>query len=1338
METPIIHKILLELQKRRQGYLFGGPLVQWCEPEKKDTEFIKDIEFITIEEKNFTGCKKYAQCTNISANIKWKAWKDLDKKERQELIECHCYRANKDIENETPIYTWDPHYIEKRSEAEEWKWIGNPFGIRNKNSNNFINKNYHRDIKPCSLGGCITPEMQAEYKGVHEIENERYWGEIKACPFYFKSKDEIFDTFEKNIARFAQCYVTQKEVIVPLWENGFITASTLFRDIYSKKSSDMFWYPFFSGYSYIQLLYQTNDKKDSGWKKFSPQLRWHATTIQRLTNNYKYLSKTNKIFTECESGSEFSKKYAEIRFLDICDGYASWMLLTWVLIQRLENNNRNSNIKSKLPWLYSENIDLYNKLSDLGFEQDLNEIFFLTRNRTINRTSTLDQDLDLLGLKYDETNSENRFNHLITWIKNSEFTKEDSGIKTLIEPIRKAISNFNINQGLNEFIDIFIDYVKNTFPTNKSKNEFKEQLILNPPVHLIVRAFLTIPIRWCFVPINTDLNDQNNNSSLTSGIILLINDSIESRSYSHNITDDKNVILHRFNNIFPLLSSVNNIEEQNLRDEEEKKRRELEIEKERQAVGAAISQVMARNMSHNIGSHVLSKLLTKESLSKIHFKEKEKELFYQCTNTVGKKIENVNYSDQDLIETKDYLLANFFSYLKTRMDYLADVTTSTPVLEHTKEFYKGIIEPFIKNRVINDRISGIEKFPYSISVCYQNDENHNCKKEHENCTKQIFSFTANDKSVSIPNDMLGNHAFYTILENIIRNTAKHATTNNKPVIFNIKIEEGIKYKDKIGSINIEQEEIIESQLEELYVISIFDNTNVQKSKRVVLDDNNREYFRKQKLDKKINKLSGVKALVFEQNNRLNKSILKIDGSLRQGNWGLIEMDASAAYLRKIPINEIDDDKYRIDLFEDNINSINEDRTHSENLVIFKSYVEQDKYIGYRFFIKKPQVVLIVGEDKDIFEAEITQNTPKINEIKRELKNQGIWVVENTDVNKVYPHKLVVVVNKEDEINNVLNNSKFSRRVVYPEEFKKISELSEDFIYELWTIYFQDKDKKADYYKEAVLKDIKGKVVGNQLNYYAKLSNHGVNYCELVANNENKFIEIGFSATEQFTQVTGIYRKISNSDLPKQIMVIDERIQSHSLERYKIKENQCNHEIVKRCFHKEDGVPYQIIYKNTNITVPDEKADCNLNAQSFSDKNEQGITEYLKILKFINDNISDKEFIVIHLGIIEKLISAHNNTNNNGKLFDKENKKDVESFIKEKVIDIERLKKQFNTKNINLFSIYDKIVVTSGRGKPHNLPSNIRYLNFSIVSQYMIDLRNKFAITEALYSARNFN
>ena len=50
-------------------------------------------------------------------------------------------------------------------------------------------------------------------------------------------------------------------------------------------------------------------------------------------------------------------------------------------------------------------------------------------------------------------------------------------------------------------------------------------------------------------------------------------------------------------------------------------------------------------------------------------------------------------------------------------------------------------------------------------------------------------------------------------------------------------------------------------------------------------------------------------------------------------------------------------------------------------------------------------------------------------------------------------------------------------------------------------------------------------------------------------------------------------------------------------------------------------------------------------------------------------------------------------------------------------------------------IYDTFIITSGRGKPHNLPDDIRYVNFSTIYQYLTVQRNKYALTEALFSAR---
>jgi hypothetical protein len=46
-----------------------------------------------------------------------------------------------------------------------------------------------------------------------------------------------------------------------------------------------------------------------------------------------------------------------------------------------------------------------------------------------------------------------------------------------------------------------------------------------------------------------------------------------------------------------------------------------------------------------------------------------------------------------------------------------------------------------------------------------------------------------------------------------------------------------------------------------------------------------------------------------------------------------------------------------------------------------------------------------------------------------------------------------------------------------------------------------------------------------------------------------------------------------------------------------------------------------------------------------------------------------------------------------------------------------------------------VIITSGRGKPENVPGNIPFLSYSILSQFLIDNQSKSLLTQALYSAR---
>lgn len=796
----------------------------------------------------------------------------------------------------------------------------------------------------------------------------------------------------------------------------------------------------------------------------------------------------------------------------------------------------------------------------------------------------------------------------------------------------------------------------------------------------------------------------------------------------------------------------------------------LDIEREiavLATIRAAIAQVFARNLSHNIGSHVLSKLIEWFQVNSV-FRDSNWQLknenqiidgkeklfnniqavidklepacsFKDCCEHIDNCIETVkellNISEKKVFNNYS-LLAMFFNYLKVRMDYLSDVTMYTPVIENIKCIYNDIVKPFIQNRVLNDRISGIDSFKYEIILCKPIHENgvqlnakdKQCKDTHTADCKECKIEGNSEIQLSIPNDILGSHAIFTILENIIRNTAKHSNTpKDRNVEFKIKIEEASVHNVNIKTVITVNEFSGSNNIDwnEFYAISIFDNC--EKSSTINVRTENCTDDNTGKLEKYKEKQNGeaeedvknyitikeLDKLVIDQNHLLNKSILE-NNQLRHGGWGLIEMDASAAYLRKIDIELIDSDKYKItDLYGKN------PVTEQGELAILQAYAEQEKYLGYRFFIRKPQEILIVCNDNDLHILE--------DGIKSDLRNKGVWIFDkNTFMDfftdnkqKVFPHKLVVVLNDEDEeiIDKIKENkSCFSKRVYQLNERELKNGNIDEFKLYLWNRYYEkDKIKLYD-------DNVKG-----------VYSAHGSNYCKLIKQ-KHQFIEIWNSSTDHFFKTDDLtYRNTKvptyKFSWPIRIAVLDERIQSFSKESYAI--SQPEEERCFDCDYHENGVRYSEIYRRTNIFVPS-YSEANLNSQNFNE-------EYDKIIEYIKNLIQEHErndegfgnaldcnpfeFIVVHLGIMEKLISSYNNAKETN--FDKEKPDDVSRFIKEILLD---------KKN----EMYDSIVITSGRGKPHNLPNDIRYLNFSVVSQYLITLRNKFAFTEAVYCARKQN
>jgi len=156
------------------------------------------------------------------------------------------------------------------------------------------------------------------------------------------------------------------------------------------------------------------------------------------------------------------------------------------------------------------------------------------------------------------------------------------------------------------------------------------------------------------------------------------------------------------------------------------------------ALKSALSAIMSRNMSHNIGSHVLS---------------------YASTN--------LNHPEDMRVLTE---------YLQERMDFIAQITSKIPEWSMPMRFEGQLMQNFYKQRILLNYIAfseGLTAFEKDDKDNVENKLKINISNFKEDKNKKIIN-NEKDPLIAIPGGITGTHAFYTIIENIIRNAAKHS------------------------------------------------------------------------------------------------------------------------------------------------------------------------------------------------------------------------------------------------------------------------------------------------------------------------------------------------------------------------------------------------------------------------------------------------------------------------------------------------------------------------------------------------------------------------------------
>jgi hypothetical protein len=686
---------------------------------------------------------------------------------------------------------------------------------------------------------------------------------------------------------------------------------------------------------------------------------------------------------------------------------------------------------------------------------------------------------------------------------------------------------------------------------------------------------------------------------------------------------------------------------------------EKQIELQIQATRAAISQVMARNMSHNIGSHVMNKIVTDGYI----------EYFCSYKNCL-KSYKPLN----DFTDPKDHdkfkQLSIYHNYVKTRMDYLADITFGTPVMLMTKKVYSDIFLELDKNRLLLENISARgDKFKYKILFV---DKDNNPLSED------------NDIPLAIPNDVLGAQAFYNILENIIRNTAKHAKTASSEIYtFKVRIYDA-------GELKIDEDnKVISEELDTHYVVEICDGIELENE-----------------------------STITSQNEKLNKTVLNEQNELRSESLGMIEMDASAAYLRQLDIVSINNDEYDV---------IADEKFHNgKHLNILKAFnaSKNGKYIlGYRFFVRKPQELLIVSA--------ITVEDSK----KQSLNKLGVYIKTAEEFEAklkeghVFNCQFLLVDSGCKTINNVVKQHSGSLPLRIYEKIKnEIDTLIKEENLILTKIWEWREDELLGYYKNDSIKlDIYTLPSFNDANNNPKILGSYEDHLKAIkekANNEDKSIAdvwkeefdskfyneaLSSKAQSQLPQIGNIKLTKYTSDLDKsdflvpkvcvaesmlsRIIVIDERIQ----------------EILD---DKWEDLPYKEHFSKANILVPEnpDLKDEKIDIKSIDDYIESQLNPESTKIPF--DFHPKFDFILIHYSLLERAYVSLTENEKNG-------------LTREQWI------------SVWLEKYKDKatIVVTSGRGNIQNLPNHVRYVNLSAVTTALKEIKAKYLLHQIVYSSR---
>ncbi len=714
---------------------------------------------------------------------------------------------------------------------------------------------------------------------------------------------------------------------------------------------------------------------------------------------------------------------------------------------------------------------------------------------------------------------------------------------------------------------------------------------------------------------------------------------------------------------------------------------------------AAMTAIMSRNLSHNIGSHVIS---------------------YHAQT-----IEDNRQQEREL-----------YQYIQHRMDFLAEITTSGPTWEMSFDFETDIMKELYEQKILLGKI---------------------CRSEGININNRTFKLEIESKCkrVSIPNGMVGKHAFYSIMENFLRNSAKHHKSSkdfsvlielkvpnylplsNKPTINGTLenkcewINNGnyLRFKTEKNNWDFLTDDEINSMFPEngddknklmnfrnkqrlLIELRIWDNREGSCGTTTVKDEKNN--------DKTISVVEKLRKFITGDDARL----IKDDGDIKPEGWGIKEMRISASFLRKIGAEALLESKERdfplMDVLcgDPNANEFlcknGEEIASLPNNCSFVN--DYKKRLCFRFYLRRPKDMLVIGDNLKVKEN---------NNFELEWsKKDALFLDDVKTLKDEVPHRIMMV---KEEDRTLFSESPFApcRIVTYnntPPEIKDDNYLKtyeEDFIKKIYNknnsdlprLTYQGTQSTTPYlfatangmrgvvpqcipkhiqiYFKTNSENKEWKWEDNEIDnltdcilfyYHANENSEKTRLTELVQNKINvQPVSGGYSTMrklEALKDLLPVYQKHFTLELIEsaltRVVIVDER----------------GSEWAKKSFI--DDILRTDVLTNMNLFIVD------IDTKNIETSN---ITEKIKSLELSNN---PAHFFVIHQGILDK--------------FEEKKAGSSEQFMND-------------IKDMSSWKVVD-----SGRGVPTKLLEGVRFVEISALLKMIMEF-DKHALVQTLFSLR---